>query len=393
MRNEMQGDAWQQLLDSLDGQDRLMQATFSNPRRKDQGTADKLLVRPVNIKGQLHYQFERFANRQASHVNVLASRLTDELHQAMSDYRQALIKTQDADIQVLASKKGKLSLLSHAPTAQRTEQGPRPEHNRSKTYVLPEGEPVPFLIQLGVMTPEGRVVKAKYDKFRQINRFLEMVSDVLPDLPRGRELTIVDFGCGKSYLTFALYHLLAIKEKLPVRIYGLDLKADVIEACAGLAQQLAWDKLSFAVGDIAAYEEKHEVDMVVTLHACDTATDAALLKAIGWRASVILSVPCCQHELFKQINQPELQPLLKHGLLKERFAALVTDAVRANLLEAAGYKAQLLEFIDMAHTPKNLLIRAVKNDAADQEEAWAAYERFKTFLQIDPYMGKYFDTV
>jgi SAM-dependent methyltransferase len=237
-----------------------------------------------------------------------------------------------------------------------------------------------------VMTAEGRVVKAKYDKFRQINRFLEMVSDVIPDLPRSKPLTIVDFGCGKSYLTFALYHLLAIKEQLPVRIIGLDLKQDVIETCSKLALELGWDNLTFSVGDIAKFEGHTSVDMVVTLHACDTATDSALLKAIGWEASVILSVPCCQHELFRQISQPMLKPLLKHGILKERFSALVTDAVRANLLELAGYRTQLLEFIDLEHTPKNILIRAVKGHQADMEQLKQEYERFRDFMGISPFM-------
>ncbi|MFC5530866.1 class I SAM-dependent methyltransferase [Cohnella yongneupensis] len=375
---------WEDFLDELVSEGKLLQASFSGPRDKSLERSRKLTVRPIKLKNGLFYQFESQLNNKAYHDNVPAERLKEQLQAAMSQYKQALIKTPDADVQVLANKKGALSLLANKPTAKATE-GPL-AHNRSKSYVIPDGEPVAFLIALGVMTQDGKVVKAKYDKFRQINRFLEMVSDVIPELPKGKELTIVDFGCGKSYLTFALYYLLAIKEQLPVRIIGLDLKEDVIADCAKLAERLQWDKLAFSVGDISKYEGLDSVDMVVTLHACDTATDAALLKAIGWNASVILSVPCCQHELFRQLSQPLLKPLLKHGILKERFAALVTDAVRANLLEVAGYRTQLLEFIDMEHTPKNILIRAVKGRKTDSAESIQEYRAFKELLGITPFM-------
>lgn len=387
---------WSEFVERLAMDGSLVQASFSNPRGSaGAGAPARLAVRPVRLKGGLVYQFARQRNNQVFHENVAAERLPEALTAAMDEYRQALFKTPEADVQVLANKKGKFTLIKRPPTA-----AARPAaaaaagklaHNRGKAYVLPEGEPVPFLAALGVMTESGQVVKAKYDKFRQINRFLEMVADVLPELPRGKELTIVDFGCGKSYLTFALYHLLAIKERLPVRIVGLDLKRDVIESCTRLAERLRWDKLEFFVGDIADYTGSDRVDMVVTLHACDTATDAALLQAIGWDAAVILSVPCCQHELFRQVSQPLLKPLLKHGILKERFAALVTDAVRAQLLEMAGYRTQLLEFVDLEHTPKNILIRAVRGGAkGDPAELADQYGRFKTFLGIAPFMdGKW----
>lgn len=372
----------------------LLHATFSQPRRKDDAQSRKVTVRPVLLKSGLRYQFERQVGNKALHENRPPEEaVTEMLRLLAEDYRQGLIKTPQADLQILVSKKGKTTLLRQPPSAKGDRLTP-PGHNRTKSYLLPEGEPVPFLVELGVMTPEGRVVKAKYDKFRQINRFLEMVADVSVHLPKDREIRIVDFGCGKSYLTFALYHLLAVKEKRNVRIVGLDLKAEVIEACSRLAERLGWDRLSFAVGDIARYEGENQVDMVVTLHACDTATDAALLKAIGWNAQVILSVPCCQHELFGQLSQPLLKPLLKHGILKERFASLVTDAVRAQLLELAGYRTQLLEFIDLEHTPKNLLIRAVRlenapgRDAARERELLREYAAFRDFLHLSPYMEK-----
>jgi SAM-dependent methyltransferase len=385
MNGKAQSEEWQTFLSEVVREGRLVQATFSSPKRKDDETSRKVTVRPIKLKTGLVYQFERQINNKVFHENVAPDHLKQQLQLTMEQYKQALFKTSDADVQILANKKGAVSLVSRSKVLR--EASPQ-EHNRSKTYVLPDGEPVPFLIALGVMTAEGRVVKAKYDKFRQINRFLEMVTDVIGELPRGRKLTIVDFGCGKSYLTFALYHLLAIKERLPVRIIGLDLKQDVIETCSELAARLEWNDLNFSVGDISNYEGETSVDMVVTLHACDTATDAALLKAIDWGASVILSVPCCQHELFKQISQPILKPLLKHGILKERFAALVTDAVRANLLEIAGYRTQLLEFIDLEHTPKNILIRAVKSTKSDMEDNNPEYEQFRDFLGLSPFMDK-----
>ena len=234
-------------------------------------------------------------------------------------------------------------------------------HNRSKQYLLPEGEPVPFLVKLGVMTPEGKVVKAKYDKFRQINRFLEFIEDITPVLAKDREITMIDFGCGKSYLTFAMYYFLRELRGYDVNIIGLDLKADVIENCSRLAESYGYDKLHFCQGDIAGYEGLQKVDMVVTLHACDKATDYALAKAVEWDAEVIFSVPCCQHELNSKISSELLEPVLKYGILKERMSALITDGIRANLLESKGYSTQILEFIDMEHTPKNLLIRAVKS--------------------------------
>ena len=386
MTNEQQEREWQQFLENVAAESRLIRAIFSQPRRKDGQTPRKTVVRPVRLKSGLHYQFERFFESKAFHENVPPDQAGAKLRETMALYRQALVKTPEADVQLLANKKGAVTMLTHAPTAQG--QPAAEDHNRAKSYILPEGEPAAFFVRLGVMTPEGRVVKAKYDKFRQINRFLEMVADVLPALPRNKTLTVVDFGCGKSYLTFALYHLLAIKERLSVRIIGLDLKKDVIEECSRLASELGYEGLTFAVGDIAEYAGVTEADMVVTLHACDTATDAALVKAISWNASVILSVPCCQHELFRQIAQPVLKPLLKHGILKERFTALVTDAIRAQLLEMAGYRTQVLEFIDMEHTPKNLLIRAVKGGRADEAQLRREYESFRDFLSVHPYMEK-----
>ena len=254
-------------------------------------------------------------------------------------------------------------------------------HNRTKKYVLQEGVPVPFLVDLGVMTAEGKVVKSRYDKFRQINRFLEFIEDVLPNLDSNRTNTIIDFGCGKSYLTFAMYYYLHVLKKYSIRVIGLDLKKDVIALCNRLSKKFGFENLTFLHGDIAGYEGVDQVDMVVTLHACDTATDYALAKAVKWGAKVILSVPCCQHEINKQIQNDLLSPVLQYGLLKERMSALLTDGIRGQLLEMSGYRTQILEFIDMEHTPKNIMIRAIRQG---KKADGAALEAMMKKLHVKP---------
>lgn len=365
-----------------------LQATLSDPRRKEPGLASKVKVKPVMLKEGLRYQFAYTVGPKVLHENVAASEAADKLSGLMeATYKQGIWQTEDADYQVFVDKKGRSSILTKTATKQQVDVS----HNRKKNYLLTEGTPVPFLVELGVMNAQGKVLAAKYDKFRQINRFLEMIDDVVPFLPADRKLRIIDFGCGKSYLTFALYYYLVDMRKLDIEVIGLDLKEDVIEHCSALAAKLSCDSLRFLVGDIGQYEGVDEVDMVVTLHACDTATDAALEKAVRWGAHVILSVPCCQHELFKQIGNDTLSPLLDHGILKERFAALATDAARAQLLELVGYKTQILEFIDLEHTPKNLLIRAVRQaeaDASRKKHQMEAYRSFREFLNIEPYLER-----
>ncbi len=343
----------------------LMDITISNPTKEEALT--KIKIRPMELKGQVVYQIEEFTKTQAFHKNVTLAELKVAFPSYFENrFRQAQLRLPGEDVQILVSKKGAVSILRKKAKAEALPQIPL-SHNRTKNYILNEGTPVPFLVELGVMTKDGNVTKAKYDKFRQINRFLEFIQDILPALPNDRTITILDFGCGKSYLTFAIYHFLKVLHGRDVRIIGLDLKKDVIANCNRLAGKLGYTELTFLHGDIADYEGMNRVDMVVTLHACDTATDFALAKAIGWDASVILSVPCCQHELNKQIKNEALSPLLKYGLIKERAAALFTDAIRGNLLEAAGYQTQILEFIDMEHTPKNILLRAVRKQKAAEE--------------------------
>ena len=326
----------------------LIQAVLSAGRNKD--GISKIKIRPIRLKGQICYQASATEGQKVLHKNYGRTELIEYVEKELAEnFRQFQA------------------------------------HNRVKQYILKEGVPVPFLIDLGVMNEQGKIIHARYDKFRQINRFLEFIEDILPRLSRDREITILDFGCGKSYLTFAMYYYLRELKGYDVNIIGLDLKTDVIEKCNSLALRYGYEKLHFYHGDIADYEGVSCVDMVVTLHACDTATDYALAKAVEWGAEVIISVPCCQHEVNKQIKNEMLEPVLRYGILKERMSALITDAVRADLLESKGYDTQILEFIDMEHTPKNLLIRAVRTGKRSDQ---GKVEKMLAALNIHPTLDR-----
>ena len=370
----------------------LIRVILSNPSSKD--GVIKICAHPVLKNKTLLFQIEEYTKTQVFHKNLtagdagsyLTGKLSSDTSSQTASFKNALVETQSFTANVLVSKKGTITIKKKM-NASAKQPKISLSHNRKKKYILEEGIPVPFLIDLGVMTQNGNIVNAHYDKFRQINRFLEYIEDILPSLPTDRELRILDFGCGKSYLTFAIYYYLKVLKGYPVRITGLDLKEDVIRHCNELAVKYGYDKLEFLCGDIAYYDGCSQVDMVVTLHACDTATDYALAKAVGWGAKVILSVPCCQHELNKQMKNDLLSPVLHYGILKERMAALMTDGLRAQILEANGYRTQILEFIDMAHTPKNLLIRAVYNghcaDNKDQiNELLAAFDVNPTLYRL-----------
>lgn len=370
----------------------LIRVILSNPSSKD--GVIKICARPVLKNKSLLFQIEEYTKTQVFHKNLtagdagsyLTGKLSSDASSQTAEFKNALVETKSFTANVLVSKKGTITIKKKMNTSTKQPKISL-SHNRKKKYILEEGIPVPFLIDLGVMTQNGSIVNAHYDKFRQINRFLEYIEDILPSLPTGRELRILDFGCGKSYLTFAIYYYLKVLKGYPVRITGLDLKEDVIRHCNELAVKYGYDKLEFLCGDIAYYDGCSQVDMVVTLHACDTATDYALAKAVGWGAKVILSVPCCQHELNKQMKNDLLSPVLHYGILKERMAALMTDGLRAQILEANGYRTQILEFIDMAHTPKNLLIRAVYNghcadNKAQINELLAAFDINPTLYRL-----------
>ncbi len=357
-------------------------ATLSNPKNKDD--VKKIKVRPLMKKDTLIFQCELFKNNQAFHENYDATEIVDVLTKYMEDFKQLQLETKRYYATALVSKKGKSTIKK------KVQSGPVKEvnlsHNREKKYILQEGVKVPFLQDLGVMTSDGNIVRTKFDKFRQINRFLEFVEDILPQLNKDKEVTILDFGCGKSYLTFAMYYYLHELKNYDVRIIGLDLKKEVIKHCNELSKKYGYEKLKFLEGNIADYTGVDEVDMVVTLHACNTATDFALDKAVGWNAKVILSVPCCQHELNEQIENELLAPIFKYGLIKERMAALITDAMRAEYLEGQGYETQILEFIDMEHTPKNILIRAVKT--GKKKANGESIKALEEFFHVEPTLGR-----
>jgi len=357
-------------------------AVISNPRSKE--GISKMKMRPVLHRDKLLFQCEEFKNNQVFHHNYEAEEAVQKLIRVMPEFKQMNLETNQYSYTILISRKGKVTVKKKLQQNQVDKVDL--SHNREKNYILKEGKAVPFLVDLGVMTTEGKVIGARYDKFRQINRFLEFIEDILPQLEKGREVTILDFGCGKSYLTFAMYYYLHELMGYDIRIIGLDLKEDVIERCNELGRKYGYQKLTFLKGDIAAYDGLQEVDMVVTLHACDTATDHALYKAVKWKAGVILSVPCCQHELNTQIVNDILAPVLSYGLIKERMAALVTDALRAEYLAGQGYEAQILEFIDMEHTPKNILIRAVKTKKRGNNEE--AVKTCEEFLHVSPTLKK-----
>jgi methyltransferase family protein len=367
-----------ELVKDLIERELLLGATLSKPRRADPAGPRKVTVEPVVVAGELRYRWRRLAATRSSDENLAPDETeTQLLHLIGGEFRQAHLHAVDADHQILAGGAA-ATVLRRAPTRR---QAP-PVHDRRKRRLLEGGEPVPFLVELGVMTRDGTVRSARQAKFRQVSRFLELVEDVLPALSSG-PLRIVDFGSGKSYLTFALHHLLTAVHGRDVEIVGLDLKEDVVETCTALAMRLGAVGLRFEVGDIGGYAGSAP-DLVVSLHACDTATDAALERAVRWEAPVILAVPCCQHELASQLRSTALSPLLSRGLLRHRFAADVTDAVRAQLLEAVGYDVQLLEFVELEHTPKNVLIRAVRRPRRNRDKAYRAYLDFKSELGIEP---------
>ena len=359
----------------------LNQIILSNSQDKE--FASKIKVRPVMIKGELLFQETIYRGNQVFHENFSREEMLERLEGLLQGkMKQCEASAAKMSATVLVSKKGKMTIKTKKVAS---ETAPRDlSHNREKQYILKEGEPVDFLVGLGVQTPDGRIAKNRYDKFRQINRYLEFIEDILDKLPADRTIRIIDFGCGKSYLTFAMYYYLHVLQKRDIAITGLDLKKDVIAHCNELAAKCGYDKLSFEVGDISTYEGADAVDMVVSLHACDTATDYAIEKAIKWGAKVIMAVPCCQHEVNKQISCNQLQPILKYGLIKERMSALITDALRANLLEEQGYETQIVEFIDMEHTPKNLLIRAVKKSGPQRMKKERSVEDTLEFLHLEP---------
>jgi hypothetical protein len=368
------------LVGRLVGEAALTGATLSRPRAPEPDGPRRITVEPVQLRAGTRWRVRRHYPTRTTDENLDSPTLTQLLSTAIgADYRQALLHEPDADWQVLAGR-GEPRILRKPPTRTAAPA----THDRAKRHLLPEGEPVPYLVALGVQTPDGRVRAPRRAKFRQVNRFVELVEDVVPSLPEGR-LRIVDFGSGRAYLTFALHDLLTRVHGREADVLGLDVKPDVVAECEELARRLDADGLRFELGDIAE-ADLADVDLVVSLHACDTATDVALDRAVRAGAEVILSVPCCQHELLGQLSNETLRPLLRHGTLRERFAAEVTDAARARLLELAGYDVQVVEFVPLEHTPKNVLLRATRTSrpARDRNRLAGEYRAFADALGIDP---------
>lgn len=352
-----------------DGTDLCRERLDASDRSRDVGIcpkdrimeAEKCKIRPIYIGEKLLFQESAFVGTQVFHQNFEKNEMAKRMISLMClRFGQLQLESRMMSVAALVSKKGKVTVKVKKKQITDDRKQRDLSHNRTKRYILPEGTVVPFLVDLGVQTNDGKIVKSRYDKFRQINRFLEFIEDILPALQKDKKITILDFGCGKSYLTFAMYYYLKEKQGYDIEIIGLDLKKDVIRKCNDLAEKYGYSELTFLEGDVKDYQGKTEVDMVVTLHACDTATDFAIARAISWNAKVILSVPCCQHELNAQMKCDELKPVFRYGLLKERMAALLTDGIRACTMEAYGYETQVLEFIDMEHTPKNILLRGVR---------------------------------
>lgn len=371
-----------EILEDVIKNEKLIYAVLSNVRKGVKKEFSTVKIKPILLKNNRVVQFEYHYDNKVKHENLENEYAVDISFGLISTYfKQAMIYTLDADYQILISKKGTLKVLKKAPSRNTFDLS----HNRKKNYIIEENIPCPFLYSLGVMNEHGQVVKKRYDKYRQINRYLEMIADCIPHLDSSKTIQIVDFGCGKAYLTFAMYYYLVDIKKLNVNIIGLDLKTDVIKTCSDLAKKLNFTNLNFIQGDIKNYEGLESVDMVVSLHACDIATDESIAKALKWNADVILAVPCCQHELFKKIHNPVMEPLLKHGLIKERMSSLITDSIRASVLEIMGYNTQVLEFIDMEHTPKNILLRAYKTGETN-EKSIIEYKEFIKFFDVNPYI-------
>lgn len=335
----------------IDGQ--VYKLIISKPRSKSE-EFKKIVIE----KKEKYYQIAKYTDKQVFHENVEKADMVSRCF-SLTDghFGQVNAWSLEWEYYILISKKGSATLKRNKTKTNQAVS--TATHNRKKNYILEEGTPIPPLVDMGVFTNEGKVVRTMYDKFRQINRFIEMIDDSLKESSL-EEIHVIDFGCGKSYLTFILYYYLTEIKKMKAHIIGLDLKTDVIKHCNEVSRKYGYDGLTFEMGDINGYETPFDVDMVITLHACDTATDYALYNAIRWNAKMIFSVPCCQHELNSQIQTDTFSILTDYGIIKERFSALATDAIRGKLLEYCGYKTQLLEFIDFAHTPKNILIRAVK---------------------------------
>lgn len=376
------------LFNKVQTQGNLVKMILSSKRKKSQDY-EKVIVRPVKIQDQICYQIEFVEKKKVTHENISKEEFASRAFDIFAEnFKQANIFTKAEDIQILASKIDKARITSKPAT-----KGLEPitlDHNRTKQYLIPNHKPCDFLMRLGVMDQKGNVNPTAYSKFRQINRYLEIVDDIFPYLPQDKTIKVIDFGCGKAYLTFALYYYLRKIKNRNVEIIGLDLKEDVINFCNSVAEDLGYKELKFLMGDIADYTEDN-ADLVVTLHACDTATDYALINAVKWNTKVILSVPCCQHELFKQIDNEIHNPMLKYGILKDRLTEYLTDGLRGLKLESKGYDVSMIEFTSLEHTARNIMIKAIRVGSPTSKKSLKAqeeYEKLCKFYNVSPTIDK-----
>lgn len=346
-----------------------LRLVFSNKYDKNYDYK-KVKINLTKAKDREFYQVEKFTDKQVFHENIELGVLPSYIKDMMDRFRQLTAISEDYNFDIRISKKGKIFYSKHS---QKNELKIDKNHNKKKNYILEEGMDIPAFVDLGIFSKDGKIINSKYDKYKQINRFIEIIDDEVKKLPsdyidgKDKVLRILDFGCGKSYLTFVVYYYFVEIRKMNVEITGLDLKEDVINKCKEVAQKYGYDRLKFELGDINGYKLENNVDIVISLHACDTATDYALFNAVNWKAKMIFSVPCCQHEINASIKADKLSIITRYGLIQERMAALMTDSIRANILEAMGYKTQLIEFIDFEHSPKNILIRAVRSKVSREK--------------------------
>lgn len=361
----------------------IVRVVISNLKKGAECEYSKVTIKPYNSSKGIMYQFEYTVKNQVKHRNVEEYNLVDEIGLLLENYfTQCMVYGTESDYHINCYG-DKVKAKTMAATKKIAIGG----HNKKKRYILNEDEHIDFLVYLGVMTKDGKVVNSKYNKFRQINKYLELIKPSIDMLPKDRPLKIVDFGCGKAYLTFALYYYVVKILNMQAEITGLDLKEEVIDYCNKVARELGYDSLEFQKGNIKDYSRTQDVDMVIMLHACDNATDEGIVQSLKFNAKIIIAVPCCQHEFFRQIENENLEPILQFGILKDRMTALATDSLRAQILKALGFDVTVMEFIETEHTPKNLAIRAIRDGGFNKTE-YEKYEKFREFLNLDPYIER-----
>ena len=361
----------------------IVRVVISNLKKGAECEYSKVTIKPYNSSKGIMYQFEYTVKNQVKHRNVEEYNLVEEISLLLENYfTQCMVYGTESDYHINCYG-NKVKAKTMAATKKIAIGG----HNKKKRYILNEDEHIDFLVYLGVMTKDGKVVNSKYNKFRQINKYLELIKPSIDMLPKDRPLKIVDFGCGKAYLTFALYYYVVKILNMQAEITGLDLKEEVIDYCNKVARELGYDSLEFQKGNIKDYSRTQDVDMVIMLHACDNATDEGIVQSLKFNAKIIIAVPCCQHEFFRQIENENLEPILQFGILKDRMTALATDSLRAQILKALGFDVTVMEFIETEHTPKNLAIRAIRDGGFNKTE-YEKYEKFRDFLDLDPYIER-----